>query len=118
MTLLIWQFANASLVMPSEITWQRPHESLRKPATGRSWPVWWNSRGPPRLCTSGVSMIFHWQKNMATLPRKGWVLLALASLEASPELSRDRANQAVSNQLPLGGWLEALKYGATIPSTP
>src|SRR5256885_17220660 len=67
MTLLIWQFANASLGTPSAITWQRPHESLRKPATGRSWPVWWNSREPPRLCTSGVSMIFHWQKHMAWL---------------------------------------------------
>ncbi len=57
-------------------------------------------------------------QNMQPLPRKAWVLLALASLETSREMSRDRANQAVSNQLPIGGWLEALKYGATIPSTP
>jgi hypothetical protein len=66
----------------------------------------------------GVDAVGSAIQNMPTLPRRGWVLLALASLEASPELSRDRANQAVSNQLPLGGWLEALKYGANIPSTP
>ncbi len=66
----------------------------------------------------GVDAVESAIQDMPALPRKGWVLLALASIEASPELSRHRANQAVSNQLPLGGWLEALNYGATIPSTP
>jgi hypothetical protein len=65
----------------------------------------------------GVDAVESALQNMPTLPRKGWVLLALASLETSSERSRDRANQAVSSQLPLGGWLEALNYGATIPST-
>ena len=66
----------------------------------------------------GVDAVESALQNMPALPRKGWVLLALASLETSPERSRDRANQAVSNQLPLGGSLEALKYGADIPSAP
>jgi hypothetical protein len=66
----------------------------------------------------GVDAVESALQNMPVLPRKGWALLALAPLEASPELSRDRANQAVSSQLPLSGWLEALKYGADIPLTP
>ena len=64
----------------------------------------------------GVDAVDSALQNMPAVPRKGWVLLALASLEASPERSRDRANQAVSSQLPFSGWLEALKYGADIPS--
>lgn len=66
----------------------------------------------------GVDAVESALQNMPALPRKGWILLALASLETCPVRSRDRANQAVSNQLPLSGWLQALKYGADIPSTP
>ena len=66
----------------------------------------------------GVDAVESAIQNMPIGPRRGWVLLALASLETSPEVSRNRVNEAVSNQLPLGGWLEALKYGATVPSAP
>jgi hypothetical protein len=57
-------------------------------------------------------------EGMLVGPNRGWVQLALASLEDTPGAARDRANQAVQDQLPITGWLAALDHGAVLPVSP